>query len=86
MPKWVYPTAFVFLLFLIFTRPDTAGSAAGDFASFIGEMLRALGEFLSGLFGGVDRPQSGVSSDNVILEQPQTTDTFDHTHDFTNDQ
>ncbi len=85
MPKWVYPTAFVFLLFLIFTQPATAGIVAGEFAGFIGEMLRALGEFLSGLFGGAatTEVQSGASSGSgVTVPTPPSTDQLGHTHDF----
>lgn len=81
MPKWVYPTAFVFLLFLIFTEPTTAGSIAGEFAAFLAEMLGALGEFLAGLFGGASEPSGDVSSEGVIVEAPQSSET--HTHEFT---
>ncbi len=86
MPKWVYPTAFVFLLFLIFTQPATAGAVAGDFAGFVGDMLQALGQFLSGLFGGATTGgelQSGASSSSgVTVPTPPPTEQLGHTHDF----
>ena len=51
MPKWVYPLAFVFLLFFIFNDSAGAGDQANAFAGFVGRFLSAIGDFLNGLFG-----------------------------------
>ncbi len=64
MPKWVYPLAFVFLIFLIYTDPTGAGLIANAFVDFVSTLLRALGEFLSGLFGDIDsttQTRSGIT-------------------------
>ncbi len=68
MPKWLYPLAFLFVLFLIFTDPDGSGNVAGQFGSFIVSFLGAVGEFLTGLLdgasdgaGAIETPSGGLS-------------------------
>ena len=51
MPKWVYPLAFLFVLFLIYSDPAGSEDTAGNFAGFIVELLGDVGEFLTSLFG-----------------------------------
>ena len=87
MPKWVYPLAFVLVLFLIFNDPSGTGDTAGSFASFIVDMLAAVGEFLTGLFegasDGADSTGSGTPSSSVPIDTGSVTDaeSFTHTHD-----
>ena len=86
MPKWVYPLAFVFLIFLIYTDPTGAGQIANAFIEFLSTLLSALGEFLSGLFGDVDNATrtntgSGITlSPNASYRATPTTDVFQHGH------
>jgi hypothetical protein len=84
MPKWVYPLAFVFLIFLIYTDPTGAGQIANAFIEFLSTLLSALGEFLSGLFGDVDstsQTRSGITvSPNLSTRGTPTTDVFQHGH------
>ena len=75
MPRWVYPLAFVFLLFVIYNDPTGAGSMAHAFADFVGRLISALGEFFSGLFGGGDQASytdPGAISPTLSL-QPRVT-------------
>ena len=60
MPKWVYPLAFAFVLFLIYNDPSGSGDTAGNFAGFIVELLGAVGQFLTGLFEGTNEVDSGA--------------------------
>ncbi len=84
MPKWVYPLAFLFVLFLIFTEPTGASNAASGFADFAVTLLGSVGEFLTGLFEGAsDGSRNGAFEPNAgptstVLEQ---LDSFTHTHD-----
>jgi hypothetical protein len=86
MPKWVYPLAFAFVLFLIFRDGTAAGDSAGDFAGFIVELLGAIGEFLTGLFEGAGEAgastsqgdPSGIADNPPPL--PDNVDSFTHTH------
>jgi len=87
MPKWVYPLAFLFVLFLIFTEPNGAGAAASAFASFLVQLLGSIGEFLTGLFEGASEGGSNVTSTPTTVtgatgaeSVPATGDTFTHTH------
>lgn len=85
MPKWVYLLSFVFLIFLIFTDPTGAGLIGNAFVEFVSNLLRALGEFLSGLFGDVDsttQTRSGVtvSPQPGPRVTPTTLDYFQHGH------
>jgi len=92
MPKWVYPLAFVFLLFVIYNDPAGAGSMANAFVDFVGRLISALGEFFSGLFGGAADSTSNSSGANPSLNTPAlsspsvtvpsspTTDAFSHGH------
>ncbi len=87
MPKWVYPLAFVFLIFVIYNDPTGAGTMAHAFADFVGRLISALGEFFSGLFGG-DTTAPTTAGNGVDLQiQPQvsvpaspTTDVYVHGH------
>jgi len=92
MPKWVYPLAFVFLLFVIYNDPAGAGSMANAFVDFVGRLISALGEFFSGLFGGATDSTTSTSGANPSLNAPAltgpsvtvpsapTTDVFSHGH------
>ena len=91
MPKWVYPLAFVFLLFVIYNDPTGAGTMANAFADFVGRLVSALGEFFSGLFGsdGGSSTTAGTQTGNGLTVQPQpqvtvpsapTTDIYGHGH------
>lgn len=84
MPKWVYPLAFVFLIFLIYTDPAGAGQIANAFVEFLSNLLSALGEFLSGLFGEVEstsQTRSGVTvSPGARTGTTPTTDVLLHGH------
>ncbi len=89
MPKWVYPLAFVFLLFVIYNDPTGAGNMAHAFADFVGRLISALGEFFSGLFGadGSTSTTAGSGVDLSVQVQPQvtvptspTTDLYVHGH------
>ncbi len=89
MPKWVYPLAFVFLLFVIYNDPTGAGSMAAAFADFVGRLISALGEFFSGLFsadGSTSTSTSAGTGANLTI-RPQvtvptspTTDLYVHGH------
>lgn len=79
MPKWVYPLAFLFVLFLIATQPDGAGDTAGEFAGFLVDLLGALGQFLTGLFEGASEANTSQSGgDSSVLSsftsEPSTVD------------
>jgi len=92
MPKWVYPLAFVFLLFVIYTDPTGAGAMAHAFADFVGRLISALGQFFSGLFGGAANTTSTSTGLDPSLTTPAlstpiitapgspTTDVFSHGH------
>lgn len=89
MPKWVYPLAFVFLIFVIYNDPTGAGNMAHAFADFVGRLISALGEFFSGLFGadGATSTTAGAGAGAGLTVQPQvtvpsapTTDLFVHGH------
>lgn len=83
MPKWVYPLAFLFVLFLIYNEPTSAGETASNFAGFIVQMLGSVGEFLTGLFEGASDGGTNVSSTptTAVAESAPLNDTFSHTHD-----
>ena len=88
MPKWVYPLAFVFLLFVIYNDPAGAGTMAAAFADFVGRLISALGEFFSGLFGGNEANVTNTSGasptlnvdPSVTVPASPTTDAFGHGH------
>ncbi len=89
MPKWVFPLAFIFLLFVIYTDPAGAGSMAHAFADFVGRLISALGQFFSGLFGGTvaegGSTSAGLnapalSAPDVTVPSSPTTDVFSHGH------
>lgn len=87
MPKWVYPLAFVFLIFVIYNDPAGAGSMAHAFADFVGRLISALGEFFSGLFGSDGGASTTAESSSSLNIQPQvtvpsapTTDIYVHGH------
>lgn len=88
MPRWVYPLASLFLLFVIFNDPTGAGNMAAAFADFLGQLLSALGEFFSGLFGnssGSGSTTTGGGSDltihpQVTVPSAPTTDVYVHGH------
>ncbi len=87
MPKWVYPLAFVFLIFVIYNDPTGAGTMAHAFADFVGRLISALGEFFSGLFGSDATATTSAGSPGDLTIQPQvtvpsspTTDVFVHGH------
>jgi len=67
MPKWVYPLAFAFVLYYIFTDGGAAGEMGRGFAGFLGNGLDALGEFFAGLTGGGE-----VSVDQPSTQPPTT--------------
>lgn len=88
MPKWVYPLAFAFVLFLIYSDATSAGETAGNFAGFIVDLLGAVGEFLTGLFEGAGEAGSRIDTNSPTTVVTDTTiagteaaDTFTHTHD-----
>lgn len=96
MPKWVYPLAFAFVLFLIYNDPSGSGDTAGNFAGFIVDLLGAVGQFLTGLFEGTnDGTSSGaftststtladsVSSLSPESVSPDGVDSFTHDHNGT---
>lgn len=85
MPKWVYPLAFLFVLFLIYNDPSGSGDTAGNFAGFIVDLLGAVGQFLTGLFEGT--ADSGAVSTTTsttaeVVESlvPDGVDSFTHDH------
>lgn len=86
MPKWVYPLAFVFLIFLIYNDPTGAGQMANSFTHFVSQLLSAVGEFLSGLFGDVNNASGATSGTSVTLSgggsvgTTPTTDALLHGH------
>jgi len=89
MLRWVYPLAFLFLIFLIFTDPTGAGNIAAAFVAFVGELFSALGEFLAGLFGGSGSGGTSTNAGNgptlsnpavTVPTSPHTFDTFHHGH------
>lgn len=85
MPKWVYPLAFLFVLFLIYNEPTSAGETASNFASFVVQLLGSVGEFLTGLFEGASDGGTNVSSTPTSVAEGSvadgSVDTFTHTHD-----
>ncbi|MGB5757970.1 MAG: hypothetical protein WBM50_13720 [Acidimicrobiales bacterium] len=87
MPKWVYPLAFAFVIFLIYSDGAAAGDTAGNFASFIVQLLSSIGQFLTGLFEGAGSAGSSVGSNPPVIPRGSggttTTllDSFTHTHD-----
>lgn len=89
VPKWMYPLAFAFVIFLIYSDATAAGSMAGRFAQFIVDLLSAIGEFLTGLFEGAGAGSTRSSSSSnapsvqttLTTLAAQTSDTFTHTHD-----
>ncbi|MGI9597290.1 MAG: hypothetical protein ACR2QK_14095 [Acidimicrobiales bacterium] len=91
IPKWMYPLAFAFVIFLIWSDATAAGETAGDFAGFIVDLLGAIGQFLTGLFEGAGEAGSSIDSGTpnpspttiVITPAPaaDAVDTFTHTHD-----
>ncbi len=95
MPKWVYPLAFAFVLFLIYNDPSGSGDTAGNFAGFIVELLGAVGQFLTGLFEGTNEGAGAVvtststtlanSLDSLSSESLSSDgiDSFTHDHDGT---
>ena len=87
MPKWVYPLAFLFVLFLIYTEPGGAGEVASNFAEFLVNMLGSIGEFLTGLFEGASgEPRTLDGSSSFGTGRGTTTtivDSFNRLHDAT---
>lgn len=88
MPKWVYPLAFVFLIFVIYNDPAGAGTMAAAFADFVGRLVSALGEFFSGLFGSDVTSSTNAGSNTNLTIQPEvtvpsapTTDIYVHGHE-----
>lgn len=87
VPKWMYPLAFAFVIFLIYSDATAAGTMAGNFAGFIVDLLSAVGEFLTGLFEGAGEAGSRIDSNSPSVQTTVTTlaahtsDTFTHTHD-----
>lgn len=81
MPKWLYPLAFAFVLFLIYSDATGAGNTAGEFAGFIVDMLSAVGEFLTGLFEGAGEAGNAVDSGGPTTTVAANVDSFtQHTH------
>jgi len=96
MPKWVFPLAFAFLLYVVYSDAGSAGQMANGFAGFLGEILGAVGDFLTGLFEGPAPGSDNLSSNGSVTlngSQPSTditlnganADSFgtantDHTH------
>lgn len=87
MPKWVYPLAFLFVLFLIYTDPSRAGDTAGNFATFVVDLLGSVGEFLTGLFEGasdaggtVTTPPTSVDPTSTATTVAEQVGTFTHSH------
>lgn len=101
MPKWVYPLAFAFVIFLIFNDASGAGDMAGRFAGFIVDLLGAIGEFLTGLFEGAggntgntanttpptpeNQPSFGGGGGAAVEQFTHTHDGVTHTHTVTSD-
>jgi len=90
MPKWVYPLAFAFVLFLIYNDPSGSGDTAGNFAGFIVELLGAVGQFLTGLFegtsdgaGAIPTPSTDAVADSTGALSPDGVDSFTHDHNGT---
>ncbi len=81
MPKWVFPLAFLFVLFLIYTEPGSAGEVASGFAEFLVELLRNTGEFLTGLFDGASGSSEGGANVPSAAESGSVDTSFTHTHD-----
>lgn len=76
MPKWVYPLAFAFLLYVIYSDAGNAGQMANGFAGFLGNLLGAVGDFLTGLFEGPSPTSDGLSTDgSVTLNGSQSSTT-----------
>jgi hypothetical protein len=84
MPKWLYPLAFAFVLFLIYSDASGAGETAGNFAGFIVDMLSAVGQFLTGLFEGAGEAGassgSGTTATTVVDSFGQPDSMTPHTH------
>jgi hypothetical protein len=83
MPKWVYPLAFLFVLFLIYTEPGNAGQLASGFANFLVTLLGSIGEFLTGLFEGASSGQSTTRSLPTGGATSTTIDAFNQLHEGT---
>ncbi len=87
MPKWVYPLAFAFVIFLIYSDGTAAGVVAGNFANFVVELLSSIGQFLTGLFEGAGEATSnspsvsGGSGGGTYSPGTTVLDGFTHTHD-----
>jgi hypothetical protein len=86
IPKWLPTAAFLFVLFLIYQEPSSAGDTAGNFAGFVVELLSAVGEFLTGLFDGTSETVGNTGADaspepSVAPSTEGVEDTFTHTHD-----
>ena len=64
LPKWVYPTLLLFVVFFVLSNPESAGPQARDFAGWIGDQVGAAGTFLEGLFGEDDSPSQPDSTDS----------------------
>lgn len=64
LPKWVYPTLLLFVVFFVLSNPESAGPQARNFAGWIGDQVGAAGTFLEGLFADDDSPDQPSSSDD----------------------
>ncbi|MGH1492602.1 MAG: hypothetical protein ACRBK7_24960 [Acidimicrobiales bacterium] len=81
MPKWMYPLAFAFVLFLIYSDATAAGEMAGNFAGFVVDLLGALGQFLTGLFEGAGEAGSTIDTPATTTTVANSVDSFtQHTH------
>lgn len=84
IPKWLATVAFLFVIFLIYNQPTSAGDTAGNFAGFAVQLLESVGEFLTGLFEGASEGGSNVTSTPTtsagIESVPEVGDSFSHTH------
>lgn len=81
VPKWMYPLAFAFVLFLIYSDATAAGDMAGRFAGFIVDLLGALGQFLTGLFEGAGESGGSTIDTSTTTTLAENTDSFtQHTH------
>ncbi|MEM7323662.1 MAG: hypothetical protein AAF531_11310 [Actinomycetota bacterium] len=83
----MYPLAFAFVLFLIYSDPSGSGDTAGNFAGFIVELLGAVGQFLTGLFEGTNDGTGAINATTTTIANsiesvsPDGVDTFTHDHD-----
>jgi hypothetical protein len=64
LPKWVYPTLLLFVVFFVLSNPESAGPQARNFAGWIGDQVGAAGTFLEGLFSDDDSPDQQDSDSN----------------------